>query len=71
MKSCLGILIVTLICVAVVGGGSLIWHMSNTSEFSRKSLPPKKKAPSDVPSASFQDRRRGLSVGGKQRWEEE
>jgi hypothetical protein len=36
MKSCLGILIVFFTFVVVVGGGALIWYLSNTSEFSRK-----------------------------------
>jgi hypothetical protein len=37
MKSCLGILIVFFTFVAVVGGGALIYYLSTTSEFSRKS----------------------------------
>jgi hypothetical protein len=36
MKSCLGILLVFSTLVAVIGGGALIWYLSNTSEFSRK-----------------------------------
>ena len=40
MKSCLGILLVFFTFVAVVGGGALIWYLSNTSEFSRKSATP-------------------------------
>ncbi|MES2657657.1 MAG: hypothetical protein V4689_03510 [Verrucomicrobiota bacterium] len=36
MKSCLGILLVFFTFVAVVGGGALIWYLSNTAEFSRK-----------------------------------
>ena len=39
MKSCLGLLIVLLVFVAVVGGGALIWYLSSTSEFSRKNAP--------------------------------
>lgn len=40
MKSCLGILLIFFTFVAVVGGGALIWYLSNTAEFSRKSAPP-------------------------------
>ncbi len=36
MKSCLGILLVFFTFVAFIGGGALIWYLSNTSEFSRK-----------------------------------
>ena len=46
MKSCLGILIVFFTFVAVVGGGVLIWYLSNTSEFSRKA---EINAPAPVP----------------------
>lgn len=38
MKSCLGILLVFFTFVAVLGGGALIWYLSNTAEFSRKGL---------------------------------
>lgn len=37
MKSCLGILIVFATFIAVLGGGTLIYYLSATSEFSRKS----------------------------------
>lgn len=36
MKSCLGILLVLFTLVAVIGGGALIWYLSNTAEFTRK-----------------------------------
>ena len=36
MKSCLGILLVFFTFVAVIGGGALLWYLSTTSEFSRK-----------------------------------
>lgn len=36
MKSCLGILLVFFTLVAVIGGGALIWYLSNTAEWSRK-----------------------------------
>lgn len=39
MKSCLGIILAVLIFVAVIGGGALIWYLSDTTEFSRKPLP--------------------------------
>lgn len=45
MKSCLGLLIVLLVFVAVVGGGVLIWHLSSTAEFTRKPLPAAQGAP--------------------------
>ncbi len=47
MKSCLGILLIFFTFVAVVGGGAVIWYLSNTAEFSRKST-----APSAPPRAS-------------------
>ena len=36
MKSCLGLLLVLLSFVLVIGGGGLIWYLSETAEFSRK-----------------------------------
>lgn len=36
MKSCLAILLVFSTLVAVIGGGALIWYLSNTAEFTRK-----------------------------------
>jgi len=39
MKSCLGIIIAVLIFVAVIGGGALIWYLSDSTEFSRKPAP--------------------------------
>jgi flagellar basal body-associated protein FliL len=36
MKSCLGLLIVLFVVVAVLGTGGLIWYLSSTAEFSRK-----------------------------------
>ncbi len=35
MKSCLGVLIALFVFVAVIGGGALIWYLSDTAEFSR------------------------------------
>jgi hypothetical protein len=35
MKSCLGLLFVLLVFTVVVGGGALIWYLSDTAEFSR------------------------------------
>jgi hypothetical protein len=39
MKSCLGIIIAFVIFVAVIGGGALLWYLSDTTEFSRKQTP--------------------------------
>jgi hypothetical protein len=36
MKSCLGLLFTLLVFTVVVGGGALIWYLSQTAEFSRK-----------------------------------
>jgi hypothetical protein len=35
MKSCLGLLFVLIVFTVVLGGGALIWYLSNTAEFSR------------------------------------
>ena len=35
MKSCLGTLLLVLTIVALVGGGALVWYLSNNSEFTR------------------------------------
>ena len=35
MKSCLGLFFTLLVFTLVVGGGALIWYLSDTSEFSR------------------------------------
>lgn len=40
MKSCLGILLVFFAFVAVIGGGALLWYLSDTAEFSRKGASP-------------------------------
>lgn len=40
MKSCLGLLITLLVFTLVVGGGALIWYLSNTAEFSRTDAKP-------------------------------
>ncbi len=40
MKSCLGILLVFFTFVTVIGGGALIWYLSNTAEFSKKDASP-------------------------------
>lgn len=39
MKSCLGLLITLLVFVIVIGGGGLIWYLSDTTEFTRKDTP--------------------------------
>jgi hypothetical protein len=39
MKSCLGLIFVILILIAVVGGGALLIYLSSTSEFSRTDRP--------------------------------
>ena len=39
MKSCLSLLFVLVIFIAIVGGAALLWHLSNTTEFSRVSHP--------------------------------
>ena len=36
MKSCLGLLAVLTVFIVVIGGGALIWYLSETAEFSRK-----------------------------------
>lgn len=41
MKSCLGLLFTLLVFTVVVGGGAMIWYLSNTAEFSRQDTPPK------------------------------
>lgn len=38
MRSCLGLLVLLLVLTLVVGGG-LIWHLSETAEFSRGGTP--------------------------------
>jgi hypothetical protein len=48
MKSCLGILIVFTVLVAVVGGGALVWYLSNTAEFARTPGPPSVEIPKAV-----------------------
>ena len=35
VKSCLGLLFTLLVLTIVVGGGALIWYLSDTVEFSR------------------------------------
>jgi hypothetical protein len=40
MKSCLGLLFVLLVFTVVVGGGALIWYLSDTAEFSRNGATP-------------------------------
>jgi hypothetical protein len=40
MKSCLGLLFTLLVFTIVIGGGALIWYLSDTAEFSRKGPPP-------------------------------
>jgi hypothetical protein len=36
MKSCLGLLFTLIVLIAVIGGGALLWYLSDTTEFSRK-----------------------------------
>lgn len=36
MKSCFGLLLVLLVLTAVIGGGALLWYLSDSAEFSRK-----------------------------------
>jgi hypothetical protein len=40
MKSFLGLLITLVIFTLVIGGGGLIWYLSDSSEFSRDTSPP-------------------------------
>lgn len=35
MKSCLGLVLVVLLAILLLGGGALIWHLSDTAEFTR------------------------------------
>ncbi len=55
MKSCLGLLAVLTVFILVVGGGGLIWYLSETAEFSRtdgsgvESAPPPKAIPRAEP----------------------
>jgi hypothetical protein len=35
VKSCLGLLFTLLVFAIVVGGGAVIWYLSDTAEFSR------------------------------------
>ena len=39
MKSCIGLLLVLLVMVAVLGTGGLIWYLSSNAEFTRKDAP--------------------------------
>jgi flagellar basal body-associated protein FliL len=48
MKSFFGMLLVLLVLVAVVGGGALLWYLSDTTEFSRKDAPTAPAAPSSL-----------------------
>lgn len=45
MKSFFGMLLVLIVLVAVIGGGALLWYLSDTAEYSRKDAPP---APSSL-----------------------
>ena len=49
MKSCLGILIIFIALIAVLGGGALIWYLSDTSEFTRRIPPAKVESPGPKP----------------------
>jgi flagellar basal body-associated protein FliL len=48
MKSFFGMLIVLIVLVAVVGGGALLWYLSDTAEFTRKDAPSAPSAPSSL-----------------------
>lgn len=48
MKSCLGLIITLLIFISVIGGGALIWYLSDTAEFSRTASPTHSQ-PSPIP----------------------
>lgn len=39
MKSFLGMLFTVVLFIVVVGGGSFIWYLSHTAEFSQKEVP--------------------------------
>jgi len=39
MKSCLSLIFVLVIFVAIVGGTALLWYLSRTTEFSRVDNP--------------------------------
>lgn len=54
MKSCLGILLIFFTLIAVLGGGALIWYLSSTAEFTRRTQPaatnpPQKSIPKALP----------------------
>ena len=49
MKSCLGLIGAILLSVIVVGGGGLLWYLSETTEFSRKAQPVAAAAPALTP----------------------
>lgn len=49
MKSCLGLLLVLFIMIAVIGTGGLIWYLSSNAEFSRKSAPGAGSPPAAAP----------------------
>ena len=36
MKSCLGLLFTLIVLIAVIGGGALLWYLSDNTEFSRR-----------------------------------
>ena len=40
MKSCLGLILATVILLAVVATGAGLWYLSHTAEFSRKDKAP-------------------------------
>lgn len=41
MKSCLGLLILLFVFVGAIGGGSVLWYLSSTTEISRVDDAPK------------------------------
>jgi hypothetical protein len=49
MKSCFGLLVTFLVFTVVVGGGALVWYLSDTAEFSRNGPAPAAKAVTPAP----------------------
>jgi len=47
MKSCFGMLLALVLFILVIGGGGLIWYLSETAEFSRTGENPPVAVPVD------------------------